>query len=218
MELIPAHQCEDMGTPSHVVMLGNRAMLGRQKCCPLHQETTSRPDQFAEICGACSSAPPAGAGDAEADAGGCFPAINHQALPALSRANAAPSSETRRKAITNDSSIARLSAACASPPTLVGMVMPASLVRCASIACCTPGDRCSVARWLSRLLVKTERATIPKTAMASSPAARETALLIPEAIPAWRCSTAPITAVVSGATVMVMPNPITTTAGKKVIQ
>jgi hypothetical protein len=72
----------------------------------------------------------------------CFPSTNNQALIALSTANAAPSSETRRKAL-----------------TLVGMVMPASLVCCALISCCTPEERCRVARWLSRLLVKTARAT-----------------------------------------------------------
>src|SRR6266852_898477 len=50
-----------------------------------------------------------------------IPSINNQALNALSTANAAPSSETRRKALTNDSSIDLLSAACTSPLTLVGM-------------------------------------------------------------------------------------------------
>ena len=58
----------------------------------------------------------------------------------------------------------------------------------------------------------------PKTAIARRPATRATALLMPDATPAWRVSTAPITVVVSGATVTAIPNPSTTTAGKKVVQ
>src|SRR5438093_13507464 len=132
--------CGDVGKESHA---------GQGKNCPLHQETTFIPDQFAETWGACSSAPAIEACGCDADppAGSrCFPATNNQAQSALSRAKAAPSSETRRKALTNDSSIARLSAACASPLTLVGMVMPANLVRCASISWDTAGERCNVAR------------------------------------------------------------------------
>src|SRR5712691_10439303 len=56
------------------------------------------------------------------------------------------------------------------------------------------------------------------TAIASRPATRATALLTPDATPAWRLSTAPITVVVSGATVIAIPNPSTTTAGKNVVQ
>ena len=60
--------------------------------------------------------------------------------------------------------------------------------------------------------------TAPNTAIASRAAARDTALLTPEATPAMSSSTAPITVVVSGATVTVMPKPSTTTAGKNVVQ
>ena len=60
--------------------------------------------------------------------------------------------------------------------------------------------------------------TTPNTAIASRPATRATALLTPDATPAWWLSTAPITVVVSGATVTAMPNPSTTTAGKNVVQ
>ena len=147
--------CGDVGKESHA---------GQGKNGPLHQETSSRPDQFVDICGACSSAPAVEACGCDADppaGSSCFPAINNQAAKALSTANAAPSNETRRKALTNDSSIARLSAVCDSPLTLVGMVMPASLVRCASIRWDTPGDRCRVARWLSRLFVKTANEAEP---------------------------------------------------------
>ncbi len=57
-----------------------------------------------------------------------------------------------------------------------------------------------------------------KTAIASTPPARDTALLIPDARPLWRESTAFITVVVSGATVIVMPMPSVTIAGKTEIQ
>ena len=49
--------------------------------------------------------------------------------------------------------------------------------------------------------------------MDSSPAARATALLTPEASPAWAGGTAPSTVAVSGATKMASPSPSTTTAG-----
>ena len=47
---------------------------------------------------------------------------------------------------------------------------------------------------------------------------RATALLMPEATPAWEESTARITVVVSGATLTAIPSPRTTTAGKNVLQ
>jgi hypothetical protein len=59
---------------------------------------------------------------------------------------------------------------------------------------------------------------MPRAAMARRPALRETAVLTPEAIPAWRCSTAPSTAVVSGATLIDIPSPKSTMAGKKSVQ
>ena len=59
---------------------------------------------------------------------------------------------------------------------------------------------------------------MPSTAMASRPAVRETALLMPEAVPACSVPTEPITAVVKGATLMAIPIPSTTDAGKKVVQ
>lgn len=70
--------------------------------------------------------------------------MSNQALNELSRASAALSSETRRKALTNDSSIACLSTAW--PLIFVGRVMPARRVRCASISRDIAGDRCRVAR------------------------------------------------------------------------
>ena len=56
------------------------------------------------------------------------------------------------------------------------------------------------------------------TATASSPAARDTALLMPEAVPARFTSTAFITVVVSGATLTAIPSPSTTMGGKNVPQ
>jgi hypothetical protein len=47
----------------------------------------------------------------------------------------------------------------------------------------------------------------PSAAIAISPAALETALLIPDAIPTRFCGTEFMTVVVSGATLVAMPNP-----------
>jgi hypothetical protein len=60
--------------------------------------------------------------------------------------------------------------------------------------------------------------TMPSRAIASRPAARDTALLMPDARPAWTGSSAFMTVVVRGATVTVMPKPSRTTAGKKLVQ
>ena len=54
--------------------------------------------------------------------------------------------------------------------------------------------------------------------MASMPAMREMALLMPDAVPACWLPTAPMTVVVSGATLMAMPRPSTAVAGKNVVQ
>ena len=59
---------------------------------------------------------------------------------------------------------------------------------------------------------------MPRTAMARSAAARETALLIPEATPTRLGETAPMTVVVSGATLTAMPMPNTAIAGKIFVQ
>src|ERR1044071_7620977 len=58
----------------------------------------------------------------------------------------------------------------------------------------------------------------PNTAIASNPAVRDTALLIPDATPACSSPTELITVVVNGATVIDIPTPRTTTAGKKLVQ
>ena len=66
---------------------------------------------------------------------------------------------------------------------------------------------------LSHMRSKVAR-TMLRTAIASRPPVRETALLISEAVPASSSPTEFITVVVSGATVMAMPRLITRTAGK----
>ena len=69
-----------------------------------------------------------------------------------------------------------------------------------------------------RELENRKRAAPPTTAMASTPAVRETALLMPDAVPAKCVATELMTAVLSGATVMPMPTPRRTTPGKNVTQ
>ena len=59
---------------------------------------------------------------------------------------------------------------------------------------------------------------MPITAMPNRLARRDTALLMPEATPAWWVATLLITVVVSGATLKAMPKPNIVTAGKKVVQ
>ncbi len=75
-----------------------------------------------------------------------------------------------------------------------------------------------VASRVSSPRLKATRMIIPNTATASRPPTRDTALLIPDATPTNPGCTDPITAVVSGATVIAMPSPITTITGKKVVQ
>src|SRR4026208_639569 len=60
--------------------------------------------------------------------------------------------------------------------------------------------------------------TTPNTAIASRPAVRDTALFIPDATPACSSPTALITVVVKGATLIAIPSPSTSTAGKKLVQ
>ncbi len=62
-------------------------------------------------------------------------------------------------------------------------------------------------------MAKLPAITAPSTAIASSPATRETPLLIPEAIPTCRSSTELSAVAVSGATVAESPRPKTSTPG-----
>src|SRR5579875_201936 len=149
-----------------------------------------------------------------------FPSISNNALRALARARPEAMNIATRKLVTNDSLIACCKTACDWLLTPDGICMPTSKVRWTSTSCSTGCgmEPLSVARWLSRLLLKTARTTSPSTAMAISPAVRDTALLMPEATPARCGPTDPITAVVSGATAIAMPRPSTTAAGKNVVQ
>ncbi len=54
--------------------------------------------------------------------------------------------------------------------------------------------------------------------MASNPATRETALFIPDALPACSAGAEFMTVVVSGATNVEVPSPSSSTAGKNVLQ
>src|SRR6202051_4932395 len=74
------------------------------------------------------------------------------------------------------------------------------------------------AKLWSRARLKPADTIQTTTATASSPATRDTALLTPEAMPTSLDGTASITAVVSGATLIAIPMPKTTTAGKNVLQ
>src|SRR3954464_2788002 len=64
-----------------------------------------------------------------------------------------------------------------------------------------PSSR-GVTRWS-----KVRASATPNTAIASRPATRATALLTPDADPAWRASTASITVAVSGAPGLAIPKP-----------
>src|SRR5690606_6784983 len=99
-----------------------------------------------------------------------------------------------------------------------GTAASASLgASCSSAWRCSAGTASAAAR-SSIAAPNAPTAIAPSSATASRPATLATALLTPEATPAWLSSTAPITVVVSGATLTVTPNPSTPAAGKKVVQ
>ena len=66
--------------------------------------------------------------------------------------------------------------------------------------------------------LKENKTTAPRSAIARTPAALATLLLIPEAIPELYSEIAPITAVVKGATVMPIPIPRSKNERKNVFQ
>ena len=114
--------------------------------------------------------------------------------------------------------MARLRSARNTESSEAGGSAPARLGRSASRAIRASDGIGMDPRRSSSPALKVPDTTIPMTAMASSPAMRDTALLMAEAMPARRVSTAPITTVVRGATLTAMPSPSTVTAGKKVVQ
>jgi hypothetical protein len=134
-----------------------------------------------------------------------FPSINRNEQSALARANATPINIIIRKLVTKDTEIAFCTAAEVALLTPAGISMPTSLFYCATSTLRTPGGRASAFRLLSRLALNVARATIPGAAIASKPAVRAIALLMPDAIPARWESTDPITAVVNGTTSTHLP-------------
>ena len=125
---------------------------------------------------------------------------------------------TTRKPLTKDSSIARLTTGRVPGCNSFGSSAPASLFRwVASASRAEDVSSISAKRWSSRRS-KLCSITIPKTAIASNPAVREIALLIPDATPTRFEGTEFITVVVRGATLTAIPSPRTTIAGKKVVQ
>ncbi len=75
------------------------------------------------------------------------------------------------------------------------------------------GESCLPARLVSMVEVNLPAISAPRIAIASSPATRETPLLMPDAIPTWRSSTELSAVAVRGATVAERPAPKTRSAG-----
>ena len=100
----------------------------------------------------------------------------------------------------------------------VGTCNPASLVSSVRSSRRTAGGSEKPARLWFKRRPKAFTITTPNTAIASTPATRATALLIPEAVPTRSSFTEFMTEVVRGATVTAIPNPRTTIAGKKAFQ
>ena len=102
------------------------------------------------------------------------------------------------------------------PPDRVfaALVDPAVLQRC--IPGCEALEEVAPDVYEARLKIGV--ITSPNTAIAISAETRDAALLIPDAAPANRWSTAFKTAVVNGATLIAIPRPSTTAAGKNVNQ
>ena len=94
---------------------------------------------------------------------------------------------------------------------LAGSSIAASLSRCCSTARSDAGVNAARSSWLRRLRLKIEAMISPNSATANNAATRDAALLIPDAAPAKLTSTAFMTVVVSGATLIDIPNPSTRT-------
>jgi hypothetical protein len=103
---------------------------------------------------------------------------------ALVSADAAAISMTVRKLAMKDSSITLRSARRYSGETLRGTGVLASSSPAQRIARSTAGGADNVLRCSSSALLKTARAMTPRTVTANNVAARETALFMPEAVPA----------------------------------
>src|SRR3954468_9465069 len=139
--------------------------------------------------------------------------------PAATNASAAEPSTTTRKPAMKASSIALATRApCAGSSPADFSSAPAIFGSSFSTAALPAAGRWS---WSSRGRTRASKVRArktPNTAIARSPATLDTELFTPEATPECDVSTAPITAVVSGATVIVIPSPSTHTAGNTVVQ
>src|SRR5438876_3797099 len=136
----------------------------------------------------------------------------------LATARPAKMNTTNRNPTTNACETADRTAAAVFSSRLVGNVRAASLVSFAWISRRTFDGSEKLVRLRFKWELNAVTITTPNTAIASTPATRATALLIPEAVPAWSWSTELITTVVSGATVIAIPKPRTTNPGKNVFQ
>ena len=152
--------------------------------------------------------------------GGCVSTFGNElhATAALAIDRPAQENRIRRNPERNACATASRRAALALASRFFGRSMPASSISLERISRTVSELRGRLARLRFRWVLKTFTITIPSTAMARTPANRATALLIPDAVPAWSLSTEAITTVVSGATVTAIPKPSTTDARKNVFQ
>src|SRR6266699_4842097 len=113
-----------------------------------------------------------------------FPSTSKKAHNALVSARPTPIHIARRKLSAKAAAITCCNSAWSVPCTVAGTWVAASLGRWSSSNCRIVGETCSASRRLSRLLLQECRTKMLSTAIASRPATRATALLMPEAIPA----------------------------------
>src|SRR6185312_1171027 len=140
-----------------------------------------------------------------------------QAHSAERAASTAATSSTHRKPAMKDSPIASFALAWTFSLAR-GISIAASFGSCRRISSRTGAGTSARARRGSRLALNAWDIARPNTATARRPAVSETALLMPEAMPAWSRATELITVLVSGATVNAIPRPSTTVAGKNPVQ
>src|SRR5215212_5511532 len=140
------------------------------------------------------------------------------ATTALASARPAAMSMATRKPVTKASSIALSTAAAVPPSSPSGTSAPARSTFSASSCWRAPCGRSSSAVRASSWAENIMNTKMPSTGMQRRLAVRETALLTPEARPAWLPETELMAVVVSGAMTSAIPKPITTIAGKIVVQ
>src|SRR3981189_3062468 len=144
--------------------------------------------------------------------------IISRATAALARERPAQINITVRNPKTNAREIDARITAVVSASSPAGKSRPASLISFDLMYWKMPGGSSWSARLRFKLELNTFTITIARIAMASTLATRATALLMPEAVPARSWSTEFITTVVRGATLIAIPRPRTTNAGKNAFQ